>query len=161
LIELELASDPAASLCLLHHLLVKVATMPAEQVEAMSDRVSRAAEDPRRLSMRDFGNEVPHQKEREVRLAQAAIGAEGLDGEEAPALLAHEALDEAAVAAAEVEAAALNAEVAGRGRGTGGRRTERRLESHSKSPPGRAPVNVTAFRTASVPDDFRTSRKVT
>src|SRR5262245_14466432 len=120
---------------------MEVPAVPAEQVEAMGDGLARAAEDPRGLAVRDLGDEVAYQEMIEVRLALAVVGAEGLDGEEASALLAHEALHLAAVAAAAVEAAALQAEVARAGGGTGWNRTEAWLERHGKTPPGRAPVN--------------------
>jgi hypothetical protein len=83
---------------------MKVAAVSSEQLQAMRDRLARAAEDARRLAMRHFGNERTDQLEVEPRQLQSIVDAKRLRREGAMALEAEETLDGAAVASSRVAA---------------------------------------------------------
>src|SRR5262245_47798834 len=101
----------------------------------MRDRLPRAAEDARRLSMSDFRDERADQLEVEPRQLQSIVDAERLRREGAVALEAEEALDGAAVAGSGIAALEAPSAVAGTLRRAVVVRAARRLESHGSSFP--------------------------
>jgi hypothetical protein len=110
-----------------------------EQVQAMSDGLARATEDPRRLAMGDLGDEGAHETLVEPRLLEAEVDAEGLSGKGAPALEAQEALHVPAVAGAKEVTLEAPAVMTAAERGAVGTRAAIGQEAHRRSfLPGRA-----------------------
>jgi len=83
---------------------MEVAAVRAEELQTMRNRLARAAEDARGLSMRHFGNERTDQFEVEPWQLQSIVDAKRLRREGAMALEAEETLDGAAVASSRVAA---------------------------------------------------------
>jgi hypothetical protein len=104
-----------------------------EQVQAMSDGLARAAEDPRRLAVGDLGDEGADETQTEPWLLEAEVDAKGLSREGAPALEAQEALHGTAVASAKEVALEAPAVMTAAERRAVGARAAIGQEAHGRS----------------------------
>jgi hypothetical protein len=81
----------------LHSSDVEVPAVSSEQLQTVGDRLAGAAEDSRRLTVRDLRYEGADQTMDELWLPEAEVDAEGLRRESAMAFQAEESLDGSAV----------------------------------------------------------------